>query len=278
MFDWNSIYVWRVGLESSASALESQIAFLRAQLSPEEQQRAEAFRGADHKSAYILTHFALRTILGQCLGIPAAAVRFNSSSGPGVGSGSAKPSLSQFSRMPGSNEGIAQQTDLPDLRFNLSHTHGAALVAVSMGREIGIDIEWQRPMDDLEGMARSVMSDREWFEWTALDAGMQERAFYCVWTRKESYLKAIGLGLYHPLGAVSVPVSPNFINASSGAVGVVDDRSWPQGGFGVGAKAWFLADIAVAPGYSASICCEGSAIPQIAVLDWDGFSCETGPF
>jgi 4'-phosphopantetheinyl transferase len=148
-----------------------------------------------------------------------------------------------------------------NLRFNLSHTLGAALIGVALGRELGIDIERQRPLDDLDTMARSVMSAVELAQWQILEPGDRSRAFYHVWTRKESYLKAIGLGLYHSLQEVTVPVSVNSLDSSSGDFGIVQDRTRED--------IWSVTDIPVPEVYSASICCEGAEMPAIVVRELD---------
>jgi 4'-phosphopantetheinyl transferase len=147
----------------------------------------------------------------------------------------------------------------PALRFNLSHTRGAALIGVAAGPELGIDIEWQRPMEDLDDMARAVMSPEELEQWLALPPDDRTPAFYHLWTRKEAYLKAIGLGLYRSLQEVTVPVSARQLDPLSTGGGLVRDSA--------GTGVWTIADLATGDGYSASICCEGASIPALTVAD-----------
>ena len=155
-------------------------------------------------------------------------------------------------------EANSQIATWPDVRFNLSHTSGAALVGVVLSREVGIDIEWLRPMEDLDAMARSITSGEELDQWESLDAASRFDAFYRVWTRKESYLKAIGLGLYRSLQDVTVPV---LLDDSSGTLWEVRDRA--------GEGHWSGRDIPVEEGYSASICWEGAEALQLVVRDLD---------
>jgi 4'-phosphopantetheinyl transferase len=150
---------------------------------------------------------------------------------------------------------------MPDLRFNLSHTSGAALIGVGVGPELGVDIEWQRPMDDLNAIARCIMSAEELTLWQTLAPGDRPRVFYQVWTRKESYLKAIGLGLYRDPREVTVPVSADLLLLSTRQSGIVRDRD--QNGV------WRVADIAASEGYSASICCEGEGMPEIIIREFE---------
>ena len=251
MLDLNSIYVWRIGLEAAASVSEGRLGSWYGLLSFEEKKRADAFRGPGLRRDYVVAHAALRSVLGRCLGISPARVRFapdtaRESGGGLMGAAASKPEL-----MPDGGR--------PELRFNLSHTRGAALIGVTAGRELGIDIEWQRPMDDLEGMARSVMSDEELAIWRSLEPGERTAAFYHLWTRKEAYLKAIGLGLFRSLQEVTVPVSPRRLEGLPNGGLPVRDRA----GNGV----WTVADVVVPEGYSASICCEGDSIPPLVMED-----------
>jgi len=240
--------VWRISLPASSSV--TQLAAWRAVLSDEEKRRADSFRLDPLAHDFLLAHAALRTVLGECLGISPGLVQFSSQLEGYAGGSTAKPKLIAVH---GSGD--------PDLRFNLSHTHGAALIGVAIGRELGIDIEWQRPMNDLEGLACSVMSAEELTQWQALDSGDRPAAFYHLWTRKESYLKAIGQGLYHDLQAVTVPVSPRPMDPFSGECGLI------RGPAGEGL--WSVTDLPVPKGYSASICWEGAELPAFLVRDLD---------
>jgi 4'-phosphopantetheinyl transferase len=254
MLDLNSIYVWRLALGRSSSVSESQAARLRGWLSPEELARADAFRGEEYRRDYVLAHGALRRVLGQSTGNSPEAVRFVAGSFREAGATAIKPACDL-----GSDTGNLADGKGTDLRFNLSHTQGAALIGVTIGRELGIDIEWHRPMDDLEGMARAIMSEAELGSWGDIPEKDRLSAFYHVWTRKESYLKGIGLGLYHSLHDVTVPVSSATRDAISGDFEGVRDRSRED--------AWIVADLPAPEGYSASVCCEGEARPQIVVQE-----------
>jgi 4'-phosphopantetheinyl transferase len=253
MLTQDSVHVWRVRLDTSgglsAARMAARTAELRGMLSVEEQRKADAFRTAEHRREYILAHAALRSVLGHFLKISPVLLDITARAGT-------KPVLSPARNLARS---------WPDLRFNLSHTRGAALIGVTQGRELGVDIEWQRPMDDLEAMARSVMSEEELELWKALEAGARFRAFYRVWTRKESYLKAIGLGLFRRLQEVTVPVSADSLDYdaedTSRSQGLIQD----QGGKGV----WQVKDVAVWEGYSASICWENVGVDRLILEDLD---------
>ena len=235
--------MWRLGPEQLAAAADEGMAARhsdwRTMLSIAEQRRADAFRAEQHGRDYLVAHVGLRVVLGRLVQAPPALLRFSAKDG-------VKPSL------------MADWETSPeqlDLRFNLSHTQGAVLIAVAEGFEVGVDVERQRPLEDLEGMARTVMSDMESAHWQRLSPELRCQAFYRLWTRKEAYLKAIGLGLFRDLHEVTVPVSPGSLAEPA----VVTD----QNGDGV----WSVLDVPVWEGFSASLCWQGASAVGVVVKD-----------
>jgi 4'-phosphopantetheinyl transferase len=87
---------------------------------------------------------------------------------------------------------------IPDLRFNLSHTSGLVACAVTVGREVGVDVEHTHRQLTHEVPER-FFSPREVADLRALPAADQQTVFFDYWTLKESYIKARGLGLALPL-------------------------------------------------------------------------------
>jgi len=88
------------------------------------------------------------------------------------------------------------------LRFSLSHTRGLAACAVTVGGDIGIDVEdtsrcWSA------GLAQRYFAVKERRDLQALPAADQRFRFFEYWTLKEAYLKARGVGLALPLDAFS---------------------------------------------------------------------------
>jgi 4'-phosphopantetheinyl transferase len=84
----------------------------------------------------------------------------------------------------------------PDLRFNLSHSHDMALVAVTRGIEIGVDVERFRPMQECMNIAERFFPPMEAAELAAVPPEGREAEFFRRWTRIEAKLKARGVGLY----------------------------------------------------------------------------------
>jgi 4'-phosphopantetheinyl transferase len=97
----------------------------------------------------------------------------------------------------------AGQTAL-DLRFNLSHAHGLIACAVTLGRAVGIDVEWnRRGGSSLLESIEHFFSPSEAEETMTLPAELRVARFFQVWTLKESYIKAHGKGLSIPLADFS---------------------------------------------------------------------------
>lgn len=178
------IHVWCASLDQPAWCVGS----LAEWLSPDEATRAGRFCFERDRTRFIVGRGLLRAILGRYVDADPARLRFHY--GP-----RGKPSLA------GGHGGGA-------LRFNLAHSDGVALYAVTRGREIGVDVERLRPIPDAEQIAARCFSPRENAVLCGLPAGARLQAFFNCWTRKEAYVKALGDGLAWPLDAFDVPLGP----------------------------------------------------------------------
>lgn len=146
-------------------------------LAPAERSRAERLVRPRDGRRFVRCRGALRTILGQLLDLPAAAVEFQV--GPG-----GKPVLRSES-----------ESDRPAIRFNVSHSGELALIAVSRRRELGVDVEMTRPISQADRIVESYFTAAERAEFLAAPEADRPAAFIRGWTRKEAILKAQGVGL-----------------------------------------------------------------------------------
>jgi len=187
----NQLHVWRIALDASAS----QVDLLHKQLCESEQVRASKFFREELAHHFVVGRAALRQILGRYIGCKPAEVQLEYSK-------YGKPSLHE-------SHGI-------DLRFNVSHSSGMAVVAVGLGVDVGVDIERQREIRSFATMVDRCLSDSERYELSALSQADQQRQFMRFWTHKEAYLKAVGVGLRHPLDRVTLdlfaPESRKVVN------------------------------------------------------------------
>ena len=83
----------------------------------------------------------------------------------------------------------------PAITFNMSHAHGRALIAVSQGQEVGVDLERIRLDVEVEKLSERFFSPSE--HATIMQSTQEQRAtkFFRYWVAKEAVLKAQGIGL-----------------------------------------------------------------------------------
>ncbi|MEH2466546.1 4'-phosphopantetheinyl transferase HetI [Nostoc sp.] len=167
----DEIHVWRIDLDQP----EPQLQNLAATLSSDEIARAERFYFQEHRQRFIAGRGILRTILGRYLDI--------------------KPSQVQFNYQHRGKPVLADAFADSGLAFNLSHSQELGLCAVNCTRQIGVDLEYIRPMSDLEALAKRFFLPREYEMLRSLSPSEQQKVFFRYWTCKEAYLKATGDGL-----------------------------------------------------------------------------------
>jgi 4'-phosphopantetheinyl transferase len=180
----DKVLVWSASLALNSATLEK----FASTLSGEERARAERFVFERDRNSFTAAHGILRDVLGRYLGCGPRVVNY-------VYGLYGKPAVSSL----GSH---------CSLRFNLSHSHGIAVIAIANGREIGVDVEKIRPeLASLE-IASRYFSVEEVEELRALPANLRVEGFFLCWTRKEAYVKALGEGLRFPLDSFRVSLSP----------------------------------------------------------------------
>jgi 4'-phosphopantetheinyl transferase len=81
------------------------------------------------------------------------------------------------------------------LRVGLAHSGDVALVALTLNREVGVDVERPRPGIERWSLVSHVLTGRELELLRSLPSSGQAEAFLSIWTRKEALLKAVGVGL-----------------------------------------------------------------------------------
>lgn len=90
---------------------------------------------------------------------------------------------------------------MSDCHFNISHS-GEWIVVATDRHPIGVDVEEIRPIDF--GVAKRFYSNEEYETLLGKPENQQLDFFYSVWTLKESYIKALGHGLNHPLNVFTI--------------------------------------------------------------------------
>jgi 4'-phosphopantetheinyl transferase len=230
------VHVWRVALELSRGNLDR----LQQTLSADEQSRAARFRFPRDQRHFVAARGALRTILGTYLAI--------------------EPSRLRFLYSPFGKPHLDAPWDWRGLRFNLAHSDGLALVAVTRDRDVGIDLERSRTDFPWEGIAARFFSPREIDGLGSLPPASRCAAFFSCWSRKEAYVKARGEGLLVRLDHFDVSVAPED---PPSLLNTYDDP--PE------AARWGLKDLAAAAGYAAALVARGQDW-RLQCWQWDGGS------
>ena len=168
-------------LDVGADALARYASWLDAS----ERERAARFRYDRDRNRFVARRGQLRELLGRDLGVAPGTLQLAEDA-------HGKPVL----------------LDDPELSFNLSHSSGRALIATARGMAIGCDIEWRNPELACPKVARRLFAPVEYDALTALPPEQWVEGFFNCWTRKEAYVKALGLGLSYPLDAFTVSVAP----------------------------------------------------------------------
>lgn len=176
----NNIHIWRANLKISQLQIEE----LFKTLSSDEIERANRFYFERDKHRFIVARATLRKILSQYLNLNPTQLEFTYSE-------RGKPYLPTTS-----------------ILFNLSHSQDLALYAITTVNQIGIDLEYIRPMDDAESLAKRFFSAQEYNLISQLPPQQQQEIFFKIWTCKEAYLKATGDGLAGGLEKVEVCLKP----------------------------------------------------------------------
>lgn len=173
------VHIWCIPLDRPLRTA----ALLANLLSKDEQERAGRFVFDSDRDHFIATRAGLRMILARYLKFPPQRLRFRYGF-------HGKPELT------GLNAGM--------LSFNLSHSHGMALVAVARDCRLGVDVERVRPLEDMDAIAKRFFSRMEYLAYCALPVEQRALGFFNCWTRKEAYIKAIGEGLSYSLANFDV--------------------------------------------------------------------------
>jgi 4'-phosphopantetheinyl transferase len=176
--------IWRSRLDLDRVAIES----LYALLSDDEVVRVKQFKPERKRREYIITRGLLRRVLGNTLQCDPGSIRF-------VYAVHGKPELILQSRW-------------PPVTFNVTHSHNQALIAVSLGRSMGIDVELIRDDVDFKALSRRFFSASEASQLDRLDNDLLPAAFFACWTRKEAFVKALGDGISYGLSEFTVSVDP----------------------------------------------------------------------
>jgi len=175
----SDVHIWYIWLDLA----DIELTRLKALLPEDEIARGDAFRTESLRRRFTVGRARVREILGAYLGREPASIRF-------VYGHYGKPALA----------------DVTALHFNLSHSEALAILGLCNYREVGVDVERLRELNDAQRLAARFFTEKEAHAITSLEDHARPRAFFQCWTRKEAYLKACGVGLSETLDRVETEV------------------------------------------------------------------------
>lgn len=183
---FNAVHIDLV--ETADTTAQEKLDAYRPLLSQDENDRMARFVFERDRRAFLLTRALVRTTLSRYASVAPAEWRF-------------------IANVHGRPEILERPTGAPDLRFNISHTDGLIACAVTIGREVGVDVEHihRRLSHDI---ADRFFAPAEVTDLRRLPVEDQERVFFDYWTLKEAYIKARGFGLALPLGDFAFKLQP----------------------------------------------------------------------
>jgi 4'-phosphopantetheinyl transferase len=182
--DSQSVHLWCVSLELPNEIWQG----LRSILDSTERTRADRYLFEKHRRRFTVARAALRSVLADYLDCAAQDVSFEYEA-------QGKPRLNPTMHASG-------------LRFNISHSADQAIIALTANRDLGVDVERIRPMENYRSLAERYFSEFEATELLRLPDEVQLASFFWTWTRKEAYLKARGTGLTERLRNFDVECRP----------------------------------------------------------------------
>ena len=230
----NELHVWSISLIQPEKILQK----LAGLLDENERTKANKFKFEIDRQNYIVAHGAMRQILAKYLECKPENIIFNFND-------YGKPFLPE---------------NKYQIEFNLSHSKSRALVAVAKNKRVGIDIEYIRSEIVESNIAGQFFSARENEALQSLDANQQQKAFFDCWTRKESFIKAIGKGLSFPLKSFDVSLKP----ADPARLLYINDSR-------IEAARWQMVELIINENYSATAVIE-STVTNLKISNWKDFT------
>jgi 4'-phosphopantetheinyl transferase len=217
VLETNEVHVWKASLDAS----QSQLAVLTTLLSSDERARARTYRFQEHSKRFVVARGLLRMILARYLRTDPEEVQF-------AFSDTGKPELRPDLR--------------PGIRFNLSHSHDVALLAIARAFDVGVDIERIRADCPVESIVEALFSLQERANFKSVPAHLKNKTFFTCWVRKEALAKALGCGL-------PVALDQFAVSAISGEPAKL---LWTQNA-ATEIGQWSLIDLPVGSGYQGAL-------------------------
>lgn len=231
--DHNEIHLWfAVPDEITNPRLLTEY---RGILTDDEREKQKRFYFASDRHRYLITRTLARTVLSRYAAVEPHDWIFAAD-----------------------NYGRPRIVNLPPARsglsFNISHTDGLILMGVTERAAIGVDVENFDAREPSIAIADRYFSPEERFVLHSLPTAQQKKHFFDLWTLKESYIKARGMGLSIPLDRFSFSFPAEHVVGFSTQDSLCDDFA-----------RWQFWQFEPAPGLRAAVCAERASHPRAAL-------------
>ena len=217
------VHLWRVEVPEAASLPAPWSGLLTA----EERERVARKRIPEDARRTLTSRACLRLLLGLYLGRSPLQIAL-----------AATPEGKPVLRGP----------PAPDkIEFNVSHSAKWVVLGFTRGLSLGVDVECRRELE-FDDLVTGHFSPLERNAWAALPLPRRFEAFFAAWTRKEAYLKALGVGFAKALDSFAVTLAAG---SDARLVWCADDPQAPH--------RWRIISIDPAPGYAGALAVASSA-------------------
>lgn len=157
-------------------------------LSNEEKRYANKFFLEALKIRYIISHGILRILLSYYMNLSPSKIKFYTNK-------HGKPFLKYYQ----------------NIQFNMSYSNDIICYAFTLSHPIGVDVEWQNTVLDIDSVADLALTPAEKKFFTDLKAEKKSLTFYEIWAKKEALIKAMGLGLSYPIDTIDIIHTPSSV-------------------------------------------------------------------
>ena len=227
---YKTLHVWLMNWKN----FEGNISLPNAYLSQAELQESNRYRFFEDCLRFRFARSFLKAVLGSYLGIDPYDVRFNRDS-------YGKPYISSL---------INPQL----LSFNLSHSNDFVACVVCKQKRVGVDIEFMRKGFNYLNLAKNAFAPEEFQELVKCSPQLSIRRFFMLWTCKEAFVKALGVGLSARLDSFVMTVK----DGASAQLVSVDPT------LNVGEVCnWTIDNFLITPDYAGTVVVEGSDIRAV---------------
>jgi 4'-phosphopantetheinyl transferase len=144
------------------------------------------------------------------------------------------------------------------LRFSCSHSYEIAVFAVASDREVGVDVERLSGDIPMDGITQRFFTESERDAIACASPESRTEAFFDTWTRKEAYLKGLGVGVT----GLDSTSKPALVDSSQ--LGIDDSSREPSNVD----RIWSVTRFSAGQGYAAAVAVKGQSMVVPSCAKW----------